>query len=229
MLSLQAIIRTQLGKQAKHLRKEGILPGVLYGQKVKSTPVAVRYKEFEKVYVEAGESSLISLNMEGQENKGVPKENVVLIRDLVIHPLTRLFTHVDFYQVRMDEEITIFIPLEFENEAPAVNNEGAVLVRNIYELEVSALPKDLPHRIVVDLSRLGHIDDSLLVKDLPVPSGVTVEAEADTVVAFVSAPRAEEITEEAPEAVVAPEEIKTEGEEKREAQEAANAAAEEKK
>jgi len=218
MLSLNVTIRTQLGKKSKRLRKEGFIPGVLYGRKVKSTPIVFGYKEFEKVYAEAGESSLISLNIENSESNEVTKENVVLIRDPIVHPLARTFVHVDFYQVPMDEEITIAIPLVFENEAPAVKNEGAVLVRNIYELEVRALPKDLPREISVDVSRLGHTNDSILVKDLAVPQGVAVEAEEDTVVAFVSAPIEEEIAEEGETAQVPPEEIKTEGEEKREAE-----------
>ena len=126
----------------------------------------------------------------------------------------------------MNEEITIAIPFVFENEAPAVKDEGAVLVRNVYELEVSALPKNLPHEIIVDLSVLAHTDDSILVKDLALGAGVKIETEEDLVVATVSAPVEEEIVEEAPEEV-APEEIKTEAEEKREEEAKEEAAAEE--
>ena len=214
MLSLKATIRTDLGRKSKKLRKDGYVPAVLYGPKVTSTPVSLEYKDFEGVYGEAGESALISLGIQGQDT-GIPAESIVLIRDAVIHPVTRKFIHVDFYQVPMDEEITIAIPLVFENEAPAVKDEGAVLVRNVYELEVSALPKDLPHEITIDLSALAHTDDSILVKDLARGAGVKIEAEEDLVVATVSAPVEEEIIQEAPEEV-APEEIKTEAEEKRE-------------
>ena len=225
MLSLKATIRTALGRKSKKLRKDGYVPAVLYGPKVQSTPVSLGYKDFEGVYKEARESTLISLGIEG-EDIGIPAENVVLIRDAVIHPITRKFIHVDFYQVPMDEEITIAIPLVFENEAPAVKDEGAVFVRNVYELEVSALPKDLPHEITVDLSVLAHTDDSILVKDLAVAPGVKIEAEEGLVVAAVSAPVEEEIVQEPPEEV-APEEIKTEAEEKREEEEKEEAAEEE--
>ena len=226
MLSLKVKIRTDLGKKNKKLRRENQLPGVLYGRKIKSTPVSIGYKEFEKVYGEVRESALVSLEIiEGGGNaKDLPKENVVLIRDAIRHPLRDSFTHVDFYQVPMDEEIKIAIPLVFISEAPAVKDEGAVLERNIYDLEVSAFPKDLPREITVDLSRLAHIGDTILVKDLTVSTGVKIEAGGDIVVAQVSAPEEEEVTEQAAEEV-APKDIKTEGEEKRE--EAAKEAVEE--
>lgn len=217
MLSLKVKIRKDLGKKNKRLRGENQLPGVLYGRKIKSTPVSIGYKEFEKVYGEAHENTLVSLEVDegaGSAND-LPKENVVLIRDAIRHPLRDTFIHVDFYQVPMDEEIKIAIPLVFVNEAPAVKDEGAVLERNIYDLEVSAFPKDLPREITVDLSRLAHIGDVILVKDLPVPAGVKIEAKGDIVVAQVSAPVEEQITEQAAEEV-APKDIKTEGEEKRE-------------
>jgi len=216
MLNLKAKIRTELGRKNKKLRRDGFIPGVLYGRKVASAPLTLTYKEFQQVYEKAGESTLVSLNIEGDSIKDVPAENVVLIRDPVIHPISRQFIHVDFYQVPMDEEITLSIPLVFENEAPAVKSEGAVLVRNMYEVEISALPKNLPSEISIDLSRLAHIDDAILIKDLTVASGVTITAEEDLVVVSVSAPQEEEIIEEQPTEGVAPEEIKTEAEEKRE-------------
>jgi large subunit ribosomal protein L25 len=227
MLSLKVKIRKELGKKNKKLRRENQLPGVLYGRKIKSTPVSMGYKEFEKVYADARENTLVSLEFtEGAASaRDIPTENVVLIRDAIRHPLQDAFIHVDFYQVPMDEEIKIAIPLVFVNEAPAVKDEGAVLARNIYDLEVSALPKDLPREITVDLSRLMHIDDAILVKDLPVPAGVKIEADGDTVVAQVSAPAEEEIITEQAAEEVAPSDIKTEGEEKRE--EAAKEAVEE--
>lgn len=225
MLSLKVKIRTELGKKNKKLRRENKLPGVLYGKKIKSTPISMEYKEFEKVYAEARESTLVSLEIDGDgaSARGAGKENAVLIRDVITDPLRDSFTHVDFYQVPMDEEIKISIPLVFVNEAPAVKDEGAVLARNIYDLEVSALPKDLPREITVDLSRLAHLEDAILVKDLTVPSGVKVEAEGDIVVAQVSAPLEEELAEQ-PASEVAPEDIKTEGEEKREEKAAKEAA-----
>ena len=214
MIFLKATIREELGRKSKKLRRDGYVPGVLYGRKVKSTPISIGYKEFEKVYNEAGESTLVTLELETIGTKDLPKENVVLIRDAVVHPLLRSFIHVDFYQVPMDEKISVSIPLVFENESPAVKSEGAVLVRNIYEIGVSAYPKDLPSEISVDLSALEHTDDSILVKSLAIPAGVDVDAEEDFVIASVSAPDEEEIIEDALEDVAAAE-IQTEGEAKR--------------
>ena len=214
MIFLKATIREELGRKSKKLRRDGYVPGVLYGRKVKSTPISIGYKEFEKVYNEAGESTLVTLELETIGTKDLPKENVVLIRDAVVHPLLRSFIHVDFYQVPMDEKISVSIPLVFENESPAVKSEGAVLVRNIYEIGVSAYPKDLPSEIKVDLSALEHTDDSILVKSLAIPAGVDVDAEEDFVIASVSAPDEEEIIEDALEDVAAAE-IQTEGEARR--------------
>ena len=212
MLSLNATTRSEFGKKNKKLRKEGMLPGILYGPKVeKAIPLSLKYDDFSQVYKEAGESSLIELRVED-------REDVVLIRDAVIHPLTQRFIHSDFYQVPMDEKITITIPITVSGEAPAVKDEGAVLIRNIYDIEVSALPRDLPKEVVADLSSLKHIDDSILVKDLAVSDGVTFEAEEDLVIASVSAPAEEKIIEETPEEV-SMEDIKTEAEEKKESAE----------
>jgi large subunit ribosomal protein L25 len=224
MLNLNATIRSELGKKNDKLRREGYIPAVLYGKKVKSTPLSLRYGEFDAAYKEAGENTLLSINIKDAGKANVPQENAVLIRDPMVDPLSLKFIHVDFYQVPMDEEIDISIPLAFENEAPAVKSEGAVLVRNIYEIEVSALPKDLPREISIDLSRLAHTEDAILVKDIAVPPGVKIKAEEDLVVAYVTAPEEEEIAEE-PKEEVAAAEIKTEAEGKRE-EEAAKEAAE---
>ena len=223
MLSLKATIRTQLGRKCKKLRRDGYIPAILYGRKIESLPVSLDYKEFERVYKEAGGSTLISLEIDqNSDTKDTSDENVVLIRDAIIHPLARTFMHVDFYQVPMNEEITVSVPLVFENEAPAVKSEGAVLVRNVYEIEISALPRNLPPEILVDLSSLKNIDDAILAKDLLVPEGVHIGAEEDTVIAQTSAPQDEEIAEEAPEEIAA-EDIKTEAEGKREEAEAEEA------
>jgi len=224
MLNLNATIRAEFGKKNNKLRQEGYIPAVLYGKKIKSTPLSLAYGEFDAAYNEAGENTLLSINIKDADKENVPAENAVLIRDPAIDPLSRKFIHVDFYQVPMDEEIDISIPLLFENEAPAVRSEGAVLVRNMYEIEVSALPKDLPREISIDLSRLLHIDDAILVKNIAVSPGVKIKAEESLVVAYVTAPEEEEIQDVAKEEVAAAE-IKTEGEEKR-AEEAAKEAAE---
>jgi len=187
MLSLLAKIRKELGRKVKKLRMKGILPGVLYGPKVKATPLEIDLKEFEKIYKEAGESSLISLEIEG-------KKSPVLIHEVARDPLTEKPTHVDFYQPRLEEEVEATIPLVFEGEALAVKDLGGTLVKNISEIDVKALPQNLPHEIKVNIQSLKTFEDSILIKDLEVPEGVKVLKDPEEIVAKVSPP--EKVEEE---------------------------------
>lgn len=227
MITLSVEPRTQLRKKVQKLRAEGYVPAILYGPKVATTPLQVSYKDFQRAFKEAGESSLVRLDFQktqpspevtaGKDEKAaVPVvQTAILIRSVAVHPVTRAFLHADFYQVPLDEKIEIKIPVEYEGEAPAVKAEGATLVRNLFEIEVRALPTDLPHEIRVDLTPLEHIGNAITVADLILPSGVEIVNEPDTVVAAIEAAQAEETIEEAP-AEGNLEAIKTEGEEKRE-------------
>ena len=116
----------------------------------------------------------------------------VLIHDIVLDPLTETPIHADFLAVRMDKEIRAKIALEFAGESPAVKNDSGVLVKVMHEVEVSALPKDLPYSIGVPLSKLLHLNDRLTVHDLDLPAGVRAMSESDEVVALVEPPRSEE-------------------------------------
>ena len=187
MLSLSAKIRKDLGKKVKVLRKKGILPGVLYGPKIETRPLEIDLKEFEKIYKEAGESSLISLEID-------KKKFLVLIHEVKLDSLTEKPTHVDFYQPRLEEEVTAEVPLVFEGEAPAVKDLGGTLVKNISEVEVKALPQNLPHEIKVNIDRLKTFEDSILIKDLIVSKEVKILKEPKEVVAAVSPP--EKVEEE---------------------------------
>lgn len=217
MPEISAKQRTELGKKSRALRREGMLPAVLYGESVKSTPLSVSARDFEKVLAEAGETSLVTLNVEGQEAHNV------LIHDVAKDPLTLKPVHVDFYAVRMDRPIEAKVPLAFAGESPAVQNEGGILVKVLHELEVKALPQDLPHEIAVDTARLEKIGDRIHVRDLVLPAGVTALAPAEEAVALVEPPRSEAELEELTKAEeVAPvAEVKTEREAKAETKAAA--------
>lgn len=178
MLSLSAKIRKELGKKVKVLKKKGILPGVLYGPKIESQPLEVDLKDFEKAFKEAGESSLISLNLGS-------KKHLVMIHAIEIDPLTQKPIHVDFYQPRLDQEITVPIPLTFEGEAAAVKDLGGTLVKNIHEVEVRALPEKLPHEIKVNIEKLKTFEDNILIKDLEIPEGVKILKEPTEIVSLV--------------------------------------------
>ena len=147
MLTLLAKIRQISGKKTKTLRKKGILPAILYGPKIKSSSLEVDSKEFEKIYQEAGESSLVSLEVEG---KKIP----VLIHEIQRDPLTDKILHIDFYQASLKEKVEATIPLVFEGVAPVVKESGGTLVKNITEVEVKALPQNLPHKIEVKVNVL---------------------------------------------------------------------------
>jgi large subunit ribosomal protein L25 len=177
MIALEFQVRNTAEKVAL-LRKQGFIPGVLYGPKTKNQTVQVDAKLFQKVYHEAGESSLINLQFaEGT----VP----VLIRQVQREPLRGSIIHVDFYQPALDEEIEVPVVLVFEGEAPAVKDLGGTLLRNIQELEVRALPQNLPHELVVDISKLATFEDKILVQDVVHESTVEILREPDEVIAQV--------------------------------------------
>ena len=146
MLGLASHIRNKEEK-AQILRGKGLIPGVLYGPKTKAASLKVSETEFQKVYEEAGESSLIQLG----QGEGTP----VLIREVQRDPVKGNVIHIDFYQPPLDEEIEVQVPLIFQGEALAVRDLGGTLLKNIQEVLVKALPQNLPHEIVVDVSRLS--------------------------------------------------------------------------
>lgn len=211
--------RTVLGRSVKALRNQGFIPAELYGRGVENLHLAVSAKEFKKLFKEAGENTIINILVDGEKRP-------VLVNDVSYDYLSGNFESVDFYQVRMDEKIKVKIPLEFAGVAPAVKEKSGILVKALQELEVEALPADLPHHLIVPLEKLADIGKSVYVKDLNVPSGVKVLVNPETVVATVTA----QITEEEELAMrqaagVGVETIKVESEEKKAEKEAAKAAA----
>lgn len=207
MLELKASQRTEKKKKVKTLRQGGFLPAVVYGPKTDNEQISVSLKDFEKVYRAAGESSLVELNT---GSKKIP----VLIYDILRDPITLKPIHADFYAVDMKKVIHARVPLAFTGESLAVKSEGAILIKVMKEIEVEALPEDLPHEITVSIDALGAIGDRVTVASLSVPHGVKLKAHSDDIIAIIEAPRAEEVVVAAPkeESVV---EVKTEQEIKR--------------
>lgn len=207
-LELKSKKRTLLGKKVKSLRRGGIIPAVVYGGKEGSIPIELDLKEFSKVFKTAGETTLIKL-LVGEKAKNV------LIHDIDYDPVFGDVRHVDFYEVKMDEKITTKIPLVFIGDAPAIIDLNGVLVKAMQELEVRALPSDLPRQIEVDISHLKTFDDNILVKDIKLPKNVEMLEHGETSVAAIVPPRSEAELEalkgEIEEKV---EEVKVEAEEK---------------
>ena len=229
MPTLSAKIREKVGKKVKDLREKGILPAVLYGHKIKNLNLELDLKEFEKIYKEAGESSLItlviakgkdeaeasSLSLNVEEKK---QKFLVLIHDIQFDHLTEKPIHIDFYQPELKEEVEVTVPLIFEGEAPAVKDLGGTLVKNISEVEVKALPQNLSHEIKVDIGNLKTFEDNILIKDLIVSKEVKILKEPEEIVAAVARPEKveEELEKPVEEKVEEVEQIKKRPEEKEE-------------
>lgn len=199
MLELLAKLRQKTGYRNKQIRKQGFIPAILYGHKVKNLPLLVKEQDFGKVYQAAGESTLIKLKIETGEEQA-KKERMVLIQDIAKDPITDKTIHIDFHQVKMDEAIKVEVPLVFIGQSAAVEKENGVLIKNIQHLEIEALPQDLPHEIQVDISSLETFEDNIHVKDLKIPEKAKAIAGPKEVVASVVPPRTKEELEEMEEA-----------------------------
>lgn len=171
-------------KTSAQVRAAGGVPGVLYGHGITNQAVQVDLKEFTKIFSQTGYTALVSLSVGNSDHN-------VLVREVQFHPLKDHISHVDFYQVRLDEKVRAEVPLNFIGESAAVKDLSGVLVKSIDALDVEALPQDLPHNIAVDISKLATFESAIHVSDLAVPHGVHVFTEPDTVVALVQAPRSE--------------------------------------
>lgn len=165
-------------------RKAGKVPAVMYGNKGVPQMLWVDFLTFSKVFAVAGESSIISLLIDG-------KKSSVIVQDLDHDAMTNRISHIDFFEVSMNEELEARIPLEFVGEAPAVREMGGVLVKTLEEVTVSCLPKDLPHTLSIDLTTLTDFSTHIQVKDLVLPKGVKVLTDELTTIVLVEAPRTE--------------------------------------
>lgn len=187
-LKLSASLRTgDSGRRASQaLREQSLIPAVVYGKGIAPRALTVEYNPFEQLFAQAGESSLIQLSV------GSDAPINVLVHDIQRDPLSNRYSHIDFYQVNMNEKITAEVELSFEGVSPAVKDLSGILVKNISSLELTCLPADLPHALVVDISALKTFDDYIRVKDLKLPAGVTTDRDMEDVVAVVAQPRSEE-------------------------------------
>ncbi|MFP4514893.1 MAG: 50S ribosomal protein L25 [Parcubacteria group bacterium] len=197
------------------------IPAVVYGTSIESKSIKLDNVEFEKVYEEAGESSLIDLIIDDE------KSVKVIVKEVQKHPFKNLIYNVDLHQVDMSQTITTEIPLEFVGVSKAEKEDGALIMKNLDSVEVECLPNDLVNHIDVDLSSLNEFGDTIHVKDLKVPSGMEILEEAEEVVVSAIEPKEEdvesvegegEVPVEGPEAEEKVD-AKVEGEEKEESKE----------
>lgn len=200
--------REQFGKTVHRMRKQGRIPAELYGHGISNLHLSVDEKAFQEVFRKAGEYTVIRLLVANEERPA-------LIHDVARDFLTGVVTHVDFYQVRMDEKTRAHIPLEFTGEAPAVKEKEGILNKTMFEIEVEAFPQDLPQRITIDLGALKDLNQSIYVRDLTLAPGVKIVADPETAVVSVTSP----LKEEVPAAPVDVSAVKVETEEKKEERE----------
>lgn len=168
------------------------MPAVLYGKGKKTTPIFIDSKEFKKILKEAGESTLV--NIKNPETDSI--ENV-LIQDVHFDPLKNEPLHADFYVVEMDKPITAKVNLVFEGVSLAEKDLGGILVKVRHDVDVEALPKNLPHELKVDISKLINLGDQIVIKDIDLPASVKILAGENDVVVLIEAPK-EEVIEEKP-------------------------------
>lgn len=203
---LKAEPRKTLGRKVKKLRADGLLPATVYGRDVKSQSLKFDYRNFLKVFDKVGETGIVDLDIKGEK-----KARPVLINSVQLDPVTDKPLHVEFRQVDLTKKVSVNIPIELKGEAPAAE-KGGVLVHMLNEVEVEALPGNLPESIEVDITGLKEIGDAILVKDLDYNKdklSLKVEDEEIPVVR-IEEPREEE---EEPEPEVAVEgEVPVEGE-----------------
>jgi len=189
---LEAKLRTKKGKvYSRKLRKEGLIPAVLYGGSKDPLPVEVNIRDLERIFL-SGEGSNIIINLQFSNVNGNPVE-AVLIKDFQQDPVTSAFLHVDFLRVSLKEKITAHVPLVLVGEAPGVKETG-ILEHFLRELTIRCLPLEIPRHIEVDVSQLK-IGESIHARDLKVPKGIEVLSDPDQVVVTIGVPSKLEVEE----------------------------------
>jgi len=189
MITLE--VQTRDGKEAPDiLRRRGIVPAVFYGPKEKTTPIAIDSLKFERLWREAGETTIVRLT-------GVGEEKDALIHDVQFHPVTGKLEHADFYVIEKGKKVEIHVPLEFVGSAPA-EKAGHIIVKALHEVEIEVAPAELPHNFQIDLSRLENVGDHILAGDIKLPASATLKTGAEEILVSVTEFKEEKIEEPAP-------------------------------
>jgi large subunit ribosomal protein L25 len=179
--------KRDLKENVAMLRKSGQMPAVFYGPKDPSTPIKVSLVDFKKAWKTAGESTVVVL-----EGEGIDAD--VLIHQVDLDPVSDIAIHADFYAIEKGKKLSVDVPLVFVGVSPAVKELGAVMVKVAHEIEIEALPKDLPHTLEVDIAGLVTFDSVLTAADIKLPTGVALKVKPEEVIASVYEPK-EEVVE----------------------------------
>jgi large subunit ribosomal protein L25 len=172
------------GAKLQSLRASGKIPAVLYGPKNPSCAVSVNEIEFIKAFRQAGESTVIVADLDGEKHD-------TLVHDMDLDPVSSKIRHIDLYVIEKGKKVKLDVPLEFIGESFAVKSLGANLIKVLHEIEIEAMPKDLPHNIEVDISSLDNLDAQIKAGDIKLPAGVVLKTDADEIIAIVAAAKEE--------------------------------------
>jgi large subunit ribosomal protein L25 len=195
---LKAERRSVVGKQVKALRREGLLPAVLYGSHMEATPIQLNRHATMLALRGVSASALLTIDLDGEPHKA-------LVREKQYDFIRRELKHLDFQAVSMTEKLRINVPVEVVGTSGAIQNFSGVLVINLSTLDIECLPGDLPTAIEVDITPIEHIGDAITVGDLKLSSKLTIYNDPSEVVAVVTSQAAEELEEGA--AAIEPEVI----------------------
>ena len=185
---LKASKREVTGKQVKALRRDGQLPAVIYGRHVEPIAISLEAHSTGLVFAKLTSSTLVTIDVDGTEY-------AALVREKQRNYIKGNLTHIDFLAVDLTEKITTKVHLTFTGVSSAVKDYSAVLVHRMEQLEVECLPTDLPERILVDISTIKEIGNSIRVRDIALPENVAVLEDADEIVIIATLAK-EEVAEE---------------------------------
>jgi large subunit ribosomal protein L25 len=175
-MELKASKREITGKATRRLRRQGLLPAVLYGEHSEPTTVEVAMHDFERVYARSGRTQLVDLVVE----RGRPHK--VLIKDVQVSPRYNTFLHVDFHQVSLRERLQVEVPVSVVGDTELVRAGEADVLQVLQSLRVECIPTRIPEVIEIDISGLTEIDAAVRLADLRLPEGVSVVGDPEDVV-----------------------------------------------
>jgi large subunit ribosomal protein L25 len=187
---INATHRTVKGKQVKQLRRQGQLPGVLYGHNIAPTAISMDARDATRILSSMTASSLVTIVLDG-------KENAALVREKQRNFIRGNLLHVDFQVVSLTERIRAKVGIQITGLAPAVKDFNGVLVNGLGEIEVESLPQDLPERVTIDISSLMRIGDGIYVRDVPAIEKVDILSNLDEMLVIITGSAEEEVVEEA--------------------------------
>lgn len=197
---IKAARRTVTGKKVGALRREGKLPGVIYGHHLEPIAITMDQREASRTLASLTSSSLVNIELEG-------KMHAALVREKQKNYVRGTLLHVDFLAVSLTEKIRASVAIEIHGVSPAVKDYNGVVINGLESIEVESLPQDLPERVVVDISGLKNIGDGIYVRDLKLASNVIVHTDVDEMIVVVTGSSTEEAVVEGEATMAEPEVI----------------------